>query len=42
MSNRNATMLNLEPCDVFLTRGSGFVSGAIRVFTRRLGRHTPE
>jgi hypothetical protein len=37
MLNRNATMVTLEPCDVFLTRGSGFVSRAIRVFTRRFG-----
>ncbi|MEA2023600.1 MAG: hypothetical protein U9N79_04835 [Actinomycetota bacterium] len=37
MSDRNATLVTLEPCDVFLTRGAGFVSRAIRVFTRRFG-----
>lgn len=29
--------VTLKPADIFLTRGSGFVSRAIRFFTRRIG-----
>lgn len=32
----------LEPCDVFLTRGTSFVSAAIRRFTRRFGESRTE
>lgn len=32
-----STEVQLQPCDVFLTKGSGFVSRAIRFFTRRFG-----
>ncbi len=31
------TALQLEPCDIFLTRGSSFVSRSIRFFTKRFG-----
>ena len=31
------TELQLQPCDVFLTNGTSFVSKAIRFFTRRIG-----
>ena len=34
--------LQLEPCDVFLTKGTSFVSGAIRFFTRSLGEKRTE
>ena len=42
MANSNADVVKLEPCDVFLTRGSGFVSHAIRVLTRRFGEERTE
>lgn len=29
--------IHLEPCDIFLTRGTSFVSSSIRFFTRRIG-----
>ncbi|MDH3753188.1 MAG: YiiX/YebB-like N1pC/P60 family cysteine hydrolase [Acidimicrobiia bacterium] len=34
--------LVLEPCDIFLTRGTGFVSNAIRRFTRSFGEKRTE
>ena len=34
--------LSLEPCDVFLTKGNSFVSGAIRFFTRSFGEKRTE
>lgn len=34
--------LYLEPCDIFLTRGTSFVSGAIRFFTRSFGEKRTE
>ena len=34
---RSDSELVLEPCDVFLTKGTSFVSRAIRFFTRRFG-----
>lgn len=29
--------IRLEPCDIFLTKGTGVVAGAIRFFSRRFG-----
>lgn len=36
------TSLMLEPCDVFLTKGTSFISGAIRFFTRSFGEKRTE
>ncbi|MEN8114426.1 MAG: YiiX/YebB-like N1pC/P60 family cysteine hydrolase, partial [Actinomycetota bacterium] len=37
MPGENDPAIRLEPCDMFLTRGTGFVPSAIRFFTRRFG-----